>query len=135
MLFCLAEHDIFGEAVSDSEDDDEDVNINVMELDENSRISADSRVSDSNSMQVGYSDRLASNNSSSSHLVTEFSKDMFQPENSREGFQHTKPIKVEESVEEKAAKIENFTSEFMVPDEYPESSQNLKQGTNRKENI
>jgi glycoprotein-N-acetylgalactosamine 3-beta-galactosyltransferase/transcription initiation factor TFIID subunit 7 len=49
-----AEHDIFGEAVSDSEEDE--TNINIMELeDETSRPSADdSRLSDSASLQVGY---------------------------------------------------------------------------------
>ncbi|XP_018398249.1 PREDICTED: transcription initiation factor TFIID subunit 7 isoform X2 [Cyphomyrmex costatus] len=73
----VAEHDIFGEAVSDSEDDDEEANINVMELDENSRLSADSRVSDSNSMQAAYSERSSNNATTSSGLVTEFSKDMF----------------------------------------------------------
>lgn len=47
-----AEHDIFGEAVSDSEEDE--TNINIMELeDETSRPSADdSRLSDSMSLQV-----------------------------------------------------------------------------------
>lgn len=47
-----AEHDIFGEAVSDSEE--EETNINIMELeDETSRPSADdSRLSDSMSLQV-----------------------------------------------------------------------------------
>jgi glycoprotein-N-acetylgalactosamine 3-beta-galactosyltransferase/transcription initiation factor TFIID subunit 7 len=47
-----AEHDIFGEAVSDSEEDE--TNINIMELeDETSRPSADdSRLSDSMSLLV-----------------------------------------------------------------------------------
>lgn len=47
-----AEHDIFGEAVSDSEE--EETNINILELeDETSRPSADdSRLSDSTSLQV-----------------------------------------------------------------------------------
>jgi hypothetical protein len=47
-----AEHDIFGEAVSDSEE--EETNINILELeDETSRPSADdSRLSDSMSLQV-----------------------------------------------------------------------------------
>lgn len=48
----LAEHDIFGEAVSDSEDEDQ--NINILELEEeNSRLTAeDSRLSDSGSLHV-----------------------------------------------------------------------------------
>ncbi|XP_014204688.1 transcription initiation factor TFIID subunit 7 [Copidosoma floridanum] len=71
----VAEHDIFGEAVSDSEDDD--VPINVTDMDENSRMSADSRVSDSNSMQVGYSSANVPS-TSSGQLVTEFSKEMFE---------------------------------------------------------
>lgn len=51
-LLVSAEHDIFGEAVSDSEEDE--TNINIMELeDETSRPSADdSRLSDSASLQV-----------------------------------------------------------------------------------
>jgi hypothetical protein len=58
-----AEHDIFGEAVSDSEE--EETNINILELeDETSRPSADdSRLSDSTSLQVsgfeGDSEKLA----------------------------------------------------------------------------
>ncbi|XP_063703512.1 transcription initiation factor TFIID subunit 7 [Culicoides brevitarsis] len=66
----VAEHDIFGGEVSDS--DEEDTNIRQMiELDETSRLSADdsrSRMSDSNSMQ--YHDR-------SEKLQTEFSQSMF----------------------------------------------------------
>ncbi|GAB0088595.1 Transcription initiation factor TFIID subunit 7 [Sergentomyia squamirostris] len=47
----VGEHDIFGGEVSSSED--EDNNINVLDLDENSRLSADdSRLSDSNSMHL-----------------------------------------------------------------------------------
>uniref|UniRef100_A0A1B0D6A0 TAFII55 protein conserved region domain-containing protein n=1 Tax=Phlebotomus papatasi TaxID=29031 RepID=A0A1B0D6A0_PHLPP len=47
----VGEHDIFGGEVSSS--DDEDNNINVLDLDETSRLSADdSRLSDSNSMHL-----------------------------------------------------------------------------------
>lgn len=70
----VAEHDIFGEAVSDSEEDE--TNINIMELeDETSRPSADdSRLSDSASLQ-GVSERP----NQSQPLVTQFSKEMFSP--------------------------------------------------------
>ncbi|XP_063233786.1 transcription initiation factor TFIID subunit 7 [Bacillus rossius redtenbacheri] len=66
----VAEHDIFGEAVSDSE---EETNINIMELeDETSRPSGeDSRLSDSASLQ-GSMDRRQP-------LVTQFSQEMFAP--------------------------------------------------------
>lgn len=47
----VAEHDIFGGAVSDSEE--EDAPLNVLELDENSQNSAeDSHLTDSNSVLV-----------------------------------------------------------------------------------
>lgn len=47
----VAEHDIFGGAVSDSEE--EDAQLNVLELDENSQNSAeDSHLTDSNSVMV-----------------------------------------------------------------------------------
>jgi glycoprotein-N-acetylgalactosamine 3-beta-galactosyltransferase/transcription initiation factor TFIID subunit 7 len=54
-----AEHDIFGEAVSDSEE--EETNINILEMeDETSRPSADdSRLSDSMSLQVSGLLRIA----------------------------------------------------------------------------
>lgn len=65
----VAETDIFGGEVSDS--DEEDTNIKMIDIDENSRMSADdsrSRMSDSNSMQYhGGSDKL----------TTEFSQSMF----------------------------------------------------------
>jgi len=51
--FCtlLAERDIFGEALSDS--DEEAGNINIMDMDEDlSHLSADSRLSDTNSLMV-----------------------------------------------------------------------------------
>ncbi|XP_067000538.2 transcription initiation factor TFIID subunit 7 isoform X2 [Anabrus simplex] len=70
----VAEHDIFGEAVSDSEE--EETNINIMELEEEtSRPSADdSRLSDSVSLQGAPSDRQ--------NLVTQFTKEMFSPQSS-----------------------------------------------------
>lgn len=51
-MFLLAERDIFGEALSDS--DEETGNINIMDMDEDmSRLSADdSRLSDTNSLMV-----------------------------------------------------------------------------------
>ncbi|XP_011505446.1 PREDICTED: transcription initiation factor TFIID subunit 7 isoform X1 [Ceratosolen solmsi marchali] len=112
----VAEHDIFGEAVSDSEEDDEEANINVMELDENSHLSVDSRVSDSNSIQVGYSEQSAnvlSTNSGS--LVTEFSKEMFESEEIIEDIK----IDIEDV---KIPKIEGF-------DDY-EISENLSESQN-----
>lgn len=94
-VFQLAEHDIFGEAVSDSEDDDEEAHINVMELDENSRLSVDSRVSDSNSMRVGYSEQSANVPSTSNGpLVTEFSKEMFESEETIEEIIETEDVKI-----------------------------------------
>lgn len=117
-IYISAEHEIFGEAVSDSEDDDEETNINVMELDENSRLSADSRVSDSNSMQAAYSERSSNNATTSSGLVTEFSKDMFHDDNNGD----TEIEKQQsESSPLKAAKLEQFHSEYMIPDNYTES--------------
>ncbi|EGI57886.1 PREDICTED: transcription initiation factor TFIID subunit 7 isoform X1 [Acromyrmex echinatior] len=108
----VAEHDIFGEPVSDSEDDDEEANINVMELDENSRLSADSRVSDSNSMQAAYSERSSNNATTSSGLVTEFSKDMFHDTNG-----DTEAEKPQgESSPLKAPKLEQFHSEYIIPE-------------------
>lgn len=110
---CIsAEHDIFGEAVSDSEDDDEEANINVMELDENSRLSADSRVSDSNSMQAAYSERSSNNATTSSGLVTEFSKDMFHDNN---GDNETEKQQGE-TISPKAPKLEQFHSEYIIPE-------------------
>lgn len=52
-FLCLAERDIFGEALSDS--DEEAGNINIMDMDEDmSHLSADSRLSDTNSLMVSY---------------------------------------------------------------------------------
>lgn len=97
--------------MSDSEDDDEEANINVMELDENSRLSADSRVSDSNSMQATYSERSNNNTNTNSALVTEFSKEMFQNDNCEtEG---EKPV---DTTPPKAPKVEQFHSEYIIPE-------------------
>ncbi|XP_020290868.1 transcription initiation factor TFIID subunit 7 [Pseudomyrmex gracilis] len=114
----VAEHDIFGEAVSDSEDEDEEGNINVMELDENSRLSADSRVSDSNSMQAAYSERSNNTTTANNGLVTEFSKDMFQ--NSNNGDMETDKQQ-NEAGSAKDAKLEQFHSEYIITDNYSES--------------
>jgi hypothetical protein len=116
MFIFVAEHDIFGEAVSDSEDEDEEANLNVMELDENSHLSVDSRISDSNSIQVGYSEQsahiLSTNNAP---LVTEFRKEMFESE---ESIETIKPI----TENLKKSKIEGF-------DHY-EMSDNLSESRN-----
>ncbi|XP_033331174.1 TATA-box binding protein associated factor 7 isoform X2 [Megalopta genalis] len=113
----VAEHDIFGEAVSDSEDDDEEANINVMELDENSRLSADSRVSDSNSLQATYSERSNNNTNTNSNLVTEFSKEMFQNDNTEaEG---EKPVDATPTI---VTKLEPFQPEYILPDNFTEPS-------------
>lgn len=49
----VGEHDIFGGEVSSS--DEEENNVNVLDLDDNSRLSADdSRLSDSNSLHVSF---------------------------------------------------------------------------------
>ncbi|XP_076626418.1 TATA-box binding protein associated factor 7 [Colletes latitarsis] len=111
----VAEHDIFGEPVSDSEDDDEEANINVMELDENSRLSVDSRVSDSNSMQATYSERSNHNATTSNTLVTEFKKEMFQNDNNCET-EGEKPV----DTISKLPKIEQFHSEYIIPDDFSE---------------
>lgn len=60
--FFLAEHDIFGEPVSDSEEEEQ--NINILELEEeNSRLSEDnSRLTDSTSMHVCFSHLYRFNN-------------------------------------------------------------------------
>lgn len=118
LFYILAEHDIFGEAVSDSEDEDEEGNINVMELDENSRLSADSRVSDSNSMQAAYSERSNNTTTANNGLVTEFSKDMFQ--NSNNGDMETDKQQ-NEAGSAKDAKLEQFHSEYIITDNYSES--------------
>ena len=67
------QHHIFGEEVSDSEE--EDVNVTAQDLDvEDTRLSEDSRsrFSDSNSMMQGMS-------ASNSRLMTEFKSNMFDP--------------------------------------------------------
>lgn len=108
--------------MSDSEDDDEEANINVMELDENSRLSADSRVSDSNSMQAMYSERSSNNATTSSGLVTEFSKEMFQNDNNDGEIGDGETDKQqEENASTKVTKLEQFHSEYIIPDNYTES--------------
>lgn len=113
--FDVAEHDIFGEPVSDSEEDDEEANINVMELDENSRLSADSRVSDSNSMQAAYSER-PSNIEANNRLCTVFSKEMFQSDNNMEADVE----KTEDTSLSKVPKVEQFHSEYIISDNFSE---------------
>lgn len=67
LLNLFPEHDIFGGAVSDSDEDE--TNINIIEMDETSRLSADdSRLSDSSSLPI---------HSDTKSLVTEFSSEMF----------------------------------------------------------
>lgn len=115
----VAEHDIFGEPVSDSEDDDEEANINVMELDENSRLSADSRVSDSNSLQAAYSERSNNNTNTNSNLVTEFSKEMFQ--NDTTETEAEKPVDPTPTI---VQKLDPFQPEYILPDNFSEPSAN-----------
>lgn len=115
----IAEHEIFGEVVSDSEDDDDEQRINV-EIDETSRLSADSRISDSNSMQVGYSERSRpdSNANNCNELVTEFSRDMFQSRSN------------DDNAEQKIPKVENpFHSEYIIPDNYCDAPVSIERGT------
>lgn len=114
----VAEHDIFGEAVSDSEDDDEEANINVMELDENSHLTAESRISDSNSMQAAYSERSSNNATTSSGLVTEFSKEMFQNDNNGDAEAEKQQ---DDATSTKTPKLEQFHTEYIIPDNYTES--------------
>ncbi|EDS32037.1 transcription initiation factor TFIID subunit 7 [Culex quinquefasciatus] len=67
----VGEHDIFGEEVSDSDEDDNPINKSI-DIDESSRLSAeaeDSRLSDSSSFQ--------GTQSSDRHGATEFKKGMF----------------------------------------------------------
>ncbi|XP_075226917.1 TATA-box binding protein associated factor 7 [Lycorma delicatula] len=67
----VAEHEIFGEAVSDSEEEEQ----NIVVMEENSPLSAeDSRLSDSTS--------LHGRNQQEQEFVTEFSKDMFNQRDS-----------------------------------------------------
>lgn len=104
--------------MSDSEDDDEEANINVMELDENSHLTADSRVSDSNSMQAAYSERSSNNVTMSSGLVTEFSKEMFQNDNNGD----TEIEKQQDdATSTKVQKLEQFHAEYIISENYTES--------------
>lgn len=72
------ERRIFGEEVSDSEEDDEDI-VREMELDETRMSNEDSRsrFSDSVSNSMMLQDSIAGQTQSSSGLVTEFAKTMF----------------------------------------------------------
>lgn len=70
-------------------------------------------VSDSNSMQAAYSERSSNNATTSSGLVTEFSKDMFHDDNN--GDTETEKQQSESSPL-KATKLEQFHSEYMIPD-------------------
>lgn len=87
----VAEDDIFGGAVSDSED--EDAHLNVLDvIDENSQNSGeDSRLTDSNSVLVSLScpDEIKCclticifQNTSDQKLITEFSSEMFEASSS-----------------------------------------------------
>ncbi|KAK7604634.1 hypothetical protein V9T40_005820 [Parthenolecanium corni] len=68
----VAEHDIFGEALSDSDEDE--TNNNLLALDEdNSRLSMD----DTRTSHLSDSAQMPADNSSRGELITEFSKDMF----------------------------------------------------------
>ncbi|KAK9511515.1 hypothetical protein O3M35_000154 [Rhynocoris fuscipes] len=72
----IAEHEIFGEAVSDS--DEEEHHINITEIEESSRLSADdSHISDSVSLQMPDTKRGDEESREEMGLVTEFSKEMF----------------------------------------------------------
>ncbi|CAH2014355.1 unnamed protein product [Acanthoscelides obtectus] len=79
----VGEHDIFGEAVSDSEE--EDAHLNVLDvLDENSQNSADdSHLTDSNSVL---------NNSADAKLLTEFTSDMFRDMQNSPNMMHMQEI-------------------------------------------
>lgn len=97
----LAEHDIFGGAVSDSED--EDNMVNIMDLDEeNSRLSRfsgemDSRLSDSGTFQQQDSQSatdggstLGGGRAQSSSFITQFNREMFiEPRPGTSGFEPT----------------------------------------------
>lgn len=86
-----------------------------MELDENSRLSADSRVSDSNSMQAAYSER-PSNIEANNRLCTVFSKEMFQSDNNMEADVE----KTEDTSISKVPKVEQFHSEYIISDNFSE---------------
>lgn len=74
-------------------------------------MSGDSRISDSNSMQVRYSERSGNTVvSTASGLITEFSKDMFVQAHEGTG---EKP-NVEEEV--KVPKLEAFNTEYIIPE-------------------
>ncbi|XP_054271956.1 transcription initiation factor TFIID subunit 7 [Macrosteles quadrilineatus] len=106
----VAEHDIFGEAVSDSEDEDQ--NINILELEEeNSRLTAeDSRLSDSASLHGTQS----SDQQPSTSLVTEFTKEMFSPQDV-EGEGDVKVEETEGAADNISYGYDMFKSELSSP--------------------
>ncbi|KAL7294592.1 hypothetical protein TKK_0011899 [Trichogramma kaykai] len=78
----VAEHDIFGGAVSDSDEEDE-APINVIDIDETSHLSADSRTADSNSIHPAHMEQSTNEpTTSKGPLVIEFTKEMFTTEES-----------------------------------------------------
>lgn len=111
----VAEHDIFGEALSDS--DEEETNINIMEMeDDNSRLSADDSMHtmDSTSIQATHS-------SEKQPLVTQFSREMFSGQDDN---RHSIGIKQEHAREHEIEKdfdrsfdIDNEQSSVMMKEE------------------
>ncbi|CAH1103620.1 unnamed protein product [Psylliodes chrysocephalus] len=97
----VAEHDIFGGAVSDSED--EDAHLNVLDvLDENSQNSGeDSHLTDSNSVL---------NNSAESKLLTEFTSEMFRD------MQHSPNLMQEIDYYQQSSSSMSF-SDFRAPEQ------------------
>lgn len=102
----LDQHDIFGEEVSDSDEDD--ANINVMDMDSRLSYDSHSRFSDSNSHQ----DMEAS----TSGMATEFNRNMFdQAGPSSQGmddYDDTKDMTVNESLTSQLTELERELSEF-----------------------
>lgn len=100
----VAEHDIFGEPVSDSEEEEQ--NINILELEEeNSRLSEDnSRLTDSTSMHGTQSLDHPQGSQHSRNLVTHFTKEMFSPQD----------IKVEDNDNESAIAPENISYDYDI---------------------
>lgn len=108
----LAEHDIFGEPLSES--DEEDPHLNLVEIEENSRLSADdSRISDSMSLQM--SDR---GERSDERLVTEFSGSMFpikaEPEDDRDYMRSTKEGLTNEDIHARLDELRGELNELRI---------------------
>lgn len=99
----VAEHDIFGEPVSDSEEEEQ--NINILELEEeNSRLSEDnSRLTDSTSMHGTQSSDHPQDSQRNRNLVTHFTKEMFSSQ-----------VKVEDNDNESAIAPENISYDYDV---------------------